>query len=92
MMNWDYMANGWSGWSGWSGWMGGWMGGWMWIPLALVVALLAFGVVAMLRATTTDARYRVEGPLDIAARRLAQGEITKDQYEELRATLPKVSR
>jgi uncharacterized membrane protein len=34
----------------------------------------------------------VETPLAIAARRLAGGEITKDEYEELRATLAEVSR
>lgn len=35
MMNWDSMN--------------GWMGGWMWIPAALLLALLAVGVVAAVR-------------------------------------------
>ena len=76
-MNWDYMMN-------------GWMGGWMWMPmvllLALLLALLALGVVAVSRATR-GAPDGVEAPLTIAARRLARGEITKDQYEDLRSTL-----
>jgi hypothetical protein len=36
MMNWDYMTN-------------GWMGGWMLIVVALLVALLAVGVIAAAR-------------------------------------------
>ncbi|HAL25727.1 MAG TPA: SHOCT domain-containing protein [Chloroflexi bacterium] len=79
MMNWDYMMN-------------GWIGGWMWIPMALLLALLALVVVAVIRATATDAPYRIDAPLAIASRRLARGEITKAEYEELRTTLAEVSR
>jgi len=78
-MNWDYMGN-------------GWMGGWMWIPFVLILALLAFGIVAVIRAQTTGAPDRAQAPLAIAARRLAAGEITTDEYEELRATISGVSR
>lgn len=79
MMNWDYMMN-------------GWMGAWIWIPALLLLALLGLGVVAVTRAMTTGAPYGVEAPLAIAARRLARGEITKDEYEELRSTLAEVLR
>ena len=41
-MNWDYMTNGWGG-------------GWMWIAMALVLALLAIGTIAVVRATTKSA-------------------------------------
>jgi uncharacterized membrane protein len=76
MMNWD-----------WDYMMNGWIGGWMWIPMALLLALLAFVVVAVFRATATGAPYSGEAPLAIASRRLARGEITKDEYEDLRTTL-----
>jgi uncharacterized membrane protein len=79
MMNWDYMMN-------------GWIGGWMWIPMALLLALLALVVVAVIRATATGVPYRIDAPLAIASRRLARGEITKAEYEELRTTLAEVSR
>ena len=79
MMNWDYMMN-------------GWVGGWMWIPLALLLALLALGVVTVIRAMTTGAPHGVEAPLAIASRRLARGEITTDEFQELRSTLAEVAR
>jgi uncharacterized membrane protein len=78
-MNWDYVGN-------------GWMGGWMWILMALLLALLAFGTVAVIRALTMGAPDRTEAPLAVAAGRLAAGEITNDEYEEIRATLAGVSR
>ena len=84
-MDWNYMMNGWTG-------MNGWMGGWMWIPMALLLALLALGVAAVIHATTTNAPPGVEAPLAIASRRLARGEITKDEYNELRSTLAEVPR
>ena len=79
MMNWDHMMNGWTG-------------GWMWIPLALLVALLALGLVAAIRALTMSAPSGVEAPLTIAARRLARGEITQGEYEHLPSTLGGASR
>ncbi len=81
MMDWNYMMNGWTG-----------MNGWMWILPALLMTLLALGVAAVIRATTTGAPYGVDAPLAIAARRLARGEITKGEYEELRSTLAGVPR
>ena len=82
MMNWDYTMN-------------GWMGGWMWIPLFLFLALLTLGMVALIRGMRTDpapgAHAHVETPLAVAAGRLARGEITKAEYEELRPTLGGVS-
>jgi len=78
MMNWDYAMN-------------GWMGGWMWVPFVLLLALLTFGMVALIRGMRSDpapgAQVHVETPLAVAAGRLARGEITKAEYEELRSTL-----
>ena len=76
-MDWNYMMNGWNG----------GMGAWMWIPAALVLVLVALGVVAVIRGMTTGAPSGVVAPLTIAARRLAQGEITKDEYDKIRSTL-----
>ena len=74
MMNWDYTMN-------------GWMAGWMWIPMILVVALLVLGTVAVARNMSGGGPRQADDPLDIGARRFARGEITKDEYETLRATL-----
>lgn len=76
-MNWDYMMNGWNG----------WMGGWMWIPLILVVALLTLAAIAAIRSSSPGTSHDAENPLAIAARRLARSEISKDEYEKVRATL-----
>jgi len=73
-MNWDYMSN-------------GWMGGWMWIPLALLLALVVLGTVAVIRASSTGAPERTEAPLAVAARRFAAGEINAEEYQRIRATL-----
>lgn len=78
MMNWDYMNGG--------------MGGWLWVLMALLLGLLAFGMIAVIRALTMGAPDRAEAPLAIAARRLAAGEITTAEYEEVRATLARVSK
>jgi len=74
MMGWDYMSN-------------GWMSGWMWIPMILVVALLILGTVAVARGLSTGTPRESSDPLAIAARRFARGDISKDEYETVRATL-----
>jgi len=47
-MDWDYMMSGWSG------------GGWMWVAMALFLALVALGTVAVVRATTKGASPEVD--------------------------------
>ncbi len=74
MMGWDYMSN-------------GWMSGWMWIPMILVVALLILGTVAVARGLSTGTPRESSDPLAIAARRFARGDISKDEYDTVRATL-----
>ena len=80
---------------GWGGWMG--MGG-GWIGLILnavlfagVLALLALAVVwfarQFRRATPTTETARDSDPLEIARRRLAAGEITVSEFEEIRSRL-----
>ena len=74
MMGWDYMSN-------------GWMGGWMWIPMILVVALLILGTIAVARGLSNGTPRESNDPLAIAARRFARGDISKDEFETVRATL-----
>lgn len=83
MMNWEYTTD-------------GWMGGWMWIPMVLSFALLILvivGIAAVVRgmspgtAHEVGAAHATDEPLTIAARRFAGGEISKDEYESIRATL-----
>lgn len=74
MMTWDSFGH-------------GWMSGWMWIPMILFTALLVLGVLVLGRALSNGTPPSAEDPLTIARRRYAKGEITKDEYETLRATL-----
>jgi putative membrane protein len=74
MMGWDYTMN-------------GWMSAWMWIPMILVVALLILGTIAVARGLSNGTPRESDDPLAIAARRFARGDINKDEYETLRATL-----
>jgi uncharacterized membrane protein len=74
MMGWDYMN-------------GGWMSAWMWIPMILVVALLVLGTIAVARGMSNGTPRESNDPMAIAARRFARGDINKDEYEALRATL-----
>ena len=78
------------GWGSWMGWGGGWIG--MILPLVFFVGLLVlFGLGTALLARQLRRRPAVaasgEDPLDIAQRRLAAGEITISEYEEIRGRL-----
>ena len=73
---------------------GWWMmfgGMWMLIFWGIVIWLVVWGVnkITSSRNTHTDSR---ETPLDIAQRRLANGEITKEEFEEIRAVLHTTAR
>jgi putative membrane protein len=68
--------------------MGWWMAfGAMWIVLFWggIIALIVWGI----RALSRDRVKSVEGesPVEIARRRYAQGEITKEEFEDINATL-----
>ena len=68
----------------------GW--GW-WLLMSIEVlafwALIAYGIVILVRGhePTRSADRPDEGPEEILKRRLARGEISIDQYEQLRATI-----
>lgn len=52
-----------------------------WIPILLVVALLAYLVVRILGSDEKEASTQ-ETPLDMLKRRYARGEITPEEYEQ----------
>lgn len=56
--------------------------GWTW--MALIWGLLVFGVIWVVRSMTRSGN-KVGGadPLEIARRRYASGELTREQYEEM---------
>lgn len=86
------------GWGGW-GHMGGWGGlgllGWLGPVFGVVLfvgltGLLALGAVWLVRRTGQPVAAVPQSgaePLEIARRRLAGGEITPDEFEELRDRL-----
>ncbi len=66
--------------------MGWWMvfgGIWMLAFWALIIGLVVWGVNHVARRDST----RDDAPLEIAKRRLARGEITREEYEELKKSL-----
>lgn len=63
------------------------MGGWMWLAALLMMALLVLGTVALIRSLSTGSTAETETPLAVAARRLARGEISTEEYDKVRATL-----
>lgn len=69
------------------GWYGaGW--GWMvlgWISMTLFWVLVIVGVVALVRAATRGGQS--ESALDILRKRYAAGELTKEQFEQMKRDL-----
>jgi putative membrane protein len=68
---------------------GGW--GWMiggWIMMLAFWALIIIGIVALVRLLNdrsgTDRLMGPENPLEILRRRYAAGEITKEQFDEIK--------
>lgn len=63
-------------------------GGWMIILWVVVVGLIAWGVVALAkRGTSTSDTTQKRDPLDIAKERYAKGEISKEEFEEIKKNL-----
>ena len=75
--------------SDWDGHHGDWGGGW-WIVMLLFWVLVAAGIVwAISRASRSQPDERRAGatPLEILERRLAEGSISVEEYEERRRAL-----
>ena len=74
-------------------WWGPHMWGWMWIfPLSFLVVCLFFLFVYLFRGprwfcSSRDRRDLGEAAREILDRRYANGEITKEQYEEMKRVL-----
>ena len=68
----------------WHGWMGGM--GFGWITMLGFWALLALGIVAFLRLAAAGGQGHQSGEaaLDVAKRRYAAGEISRETYEQIR--------
>ena len=68
--------------------MNGWWVVWMSIMMVVfwggLIALLFWGI-----GMVSGAGKRSDAPLEIAGRRYASGEITRDEYEEVRSSLTK---
>jgi len=82
MMMWPAVMGRWGGWP--------WAAGGMWLGgLAMLVlwAVAIVGVVLLVRVLGGLPAGREVTPLDILKRRYASGEITRDQYEQMRKDL-----
>jgi putative membrane protein len=63
-------------------------GGWMIILWVVVVGLIVWGVVALAkRGTSTSDTSQKHDPLDTAKERYAKGEISKEEFEEIKKNL-----
>jgi len=60
--------------------------GGMWIMWFLIIAVIALAVYLLIRDTQRKdiERPQLETPLEILKKRYARGEISKDQFEEMR--------
>jgi putative membrane protein len=63
-------------------------GGWMIIVWIVIVGLIVWGVIALTRHTAkTPGGGEMRNPLGIARERYARGEITREQFEQLKKDL-----
>lgn len=72
----------------WGGW--GWGPGFGWIFMILVLVLIVVGIVALAKWSSSSSgpgRSADKRPLDIVQERYARGEITREQYEQMRRDL-----
>ena len=63
--------------------MGGWMIAWMVVFWGAVAVAMAWGIRRLVVSRATSGH----GPLDIAGKRYARGEITRDEYEKIKEAL-----
>ena len=63
-------------------------GGWMVIIWVVIIALIVWGVIVLVRrGTSVSDTPQKRDPLDIARERYARGEITKEEFEEIKKDL-----
>ncbi len=63
-------------------------GGWMFIVWVLIIGLIVWGVIGLTRrgASVSD-RPEKNNPLDTARERYARGEISKEEFEQIKKDL-----
>ena len=63
-------------------------GGWMIIVWVVIIALIVWGVIALVkRSSFSSDTPQKRDPLEIAGERYAKGEISKEEYEEIKKNL-----
>ncbi|MHC4665145.1 MAG: SHOCT domain-containing protein [Planctomycetota bacterium] len=63
-------------------------GGWMIIIWVVVIALIVWGVITLVkRGSSSYDAPRKNDPLDTAKERYAKGEISKEEFEEIKRNL-----
>ncbi len=63
-------------------------GGWMMIFWVVIIALIVWGIIALVkRGTSTSDTPQKRDPLDIAKERYAKGEISKEEFEQIKKDL-----
>ena len=63
-------------------------GPWMMIFWVVITALIAWGIIALVkRGTSTSDTPQKRNPLDIAKERYAKGEISKEELEQIKKDL-----
>ena len=63
-------------------------GGWMWILWIVIIGLVVWGIIALVKHTSsTSDTSQKRSPLEIAGERYAKGEISKEEYEEIKKNL-----
>lgn len=59
-------------------------GGWMWLIWVVIIGLIIWGIVAFSRREDSAGKGN---PLEIAKERYARGEISKEEFEQLKKNL-----
>ena len=63
-------------------------GGWMIIVWVLIITLIIWGVIALVkRGSSTSDTSQKHDPLDTAKERYAKGEISKEEFEQIKKDL-----
>ena len=65
----------------------GYGGGWMWIIFVIIIALLVYFLVQASKKESEQ--ISTETPLDILKKRYAKGEITKEEFEQMKEDIKK---
>ncbi len=75
-------------------WWGAWGWGWMALMMIImvvfwggIIALIVWGITRWTRHESTYRTSEQRSPLDIAKERYARGEITKEQFEQIKKDL-----